>query len=59
MFTVNSENRIGQNKMDRNKPIKAIVNKKDRDECDLALKNSHQQEIDNYDWPSKLISQTF
>jgi hypothetical protein len=58
MFTVNSENRIDQNKMDRNKPIKAIVNKKDRDEFDLALKNLHQQEIDNYDLPSKLISKS-
>jgi hypothetical protein len=58
MFTVNSENRIGQNKMDRNNRIKVIVNNKDRDEFDLALKNLHQQEIDNYDLPSKLISKS-
>jgi len=55
-FTVNSENRIVQNKIDRNNPLKVVVNNKDKDEFQLVLKKEHQQEIDNYDLPSKLIS---
>jgi hypothetical protein len=56
MFTVNSENIVVQNKIDRQNPIKVIVNNKDTDQFSLVLKNSHQQEVDNYDLPSKLIS---
>jgi hypothetical protein len=55
-YTVTSENKIVQNKIDRNSPITVVVNNKDRDQFDLVLKNSHQQQIDTYDLPSKLIS---
>jgi hypothetical protein len=55
-FTVNSENKLVQNKINRNKPLKVIVNNKNKDEFNLILKKVHPQEIDNYDFPSKLIS---
>lgn len=55
-YTVNSANQLVQDNIDRNKSINVIVNNADKDEFDFVLKKAHQQEIDNYDLPPKLIS---
>jgi len=55
-FSVNEASELIKENFDPTQPLIVKVNNKDKDSFQLTLKNSHQQEADNYELPTKLIS---
>lgn len=55
-FWVNDKNTLEKVKIDREKPIQVYVNNNAKDKFKISLKNSHEQESQSYDLPTRLIA---
>ena len=55
-YEVNQKNELKKNTFDRRKPIKVHVRNQDEDKFEIILKNSYENEVANYDLPSRLIA---
>lgn len=55
-FSVTDKNLLASKKIARDKPIKVFVNNNDKDQFKVVLKKIHQQEIDSFRMPNKLIA---
>ena len=55
-FTVNSENKVVQQKIGENKLVQVKVDNKDKDQFLVRLKSTHRPEKDTYPLPQKLLA---